>query len=289
MWHVSKYSLLTLLLFSAITVAAQQKVHWCGTVLRPEQKQAQLLRGIPGLSECHVINKIERTLQISLHIALNKSGSNGVDQADIDDAVVRLNQDFAPCGLQFQICEQEEMPDDRFDSLSVFDYYNEEVQMSAIHYEPNTINLYLVDTIGSPLGDIAGYAYFPGGPDMIVIEKSSFNGDSDVQTHEMGHFFGLYHTFETEFGAELANMSNCDIAGDFVCDTEADPDQNGNVDVDDQCNYSGPVTQDSNGDWYVPPTDNFMSYYDVDCTCRFTPQQYIRMLDQYATLRFYLW
>ncbi|MBL0071623.1 MAG: hypothetical protein IPP34_07360 [Bacteroidetes bacterium] len=35
----------------------------------------------------------------------------------------------------------------------------------------------------------------------------------------MGHFFGLYHTFETQFGSELANGSNCATTGDLVCDT----------------------------------------------------------------------
>ncbi len=245
----------------------------------------------PDQSSCTYINRVNRTLQISLHICLNSDGQPNVDQADIDDALERLNLDFKPCGLQFKYCLIQNMLDDRFDSLTVTDAYDEEAQMRSIYYEPNTINVYLVDTIGiDELDDPAGYAHFPGSPwDIIVMEKESMSFDSHVFTHEMGHYFGLYHTFETDNGTELVNGSNCETAGDYVCDTFADPDPDGNSNPDDHCNYTGPLQTDSNGDWYVPPTDNYMSYYDSDCVCRFTPQQYNRMVQQYLTNRSYLW
>jgi phage-related protein len=105
----------------------------------------------------------------------------------------------------------------------------------------------------------------------------------------MGHFFGLYHTFDQDFGVELVDGSNCETTGDLVCDTEADPTDEGDHLPYPDCNYTGPYMTDANGDYYVPPTNNIMSYYSFDCICRFTPQQYNRMLEQYQQFRSYLW
>lgn len=283
------FFLQNLLLITAV-LFGQNKIHKCGTVFPfgLEQKRASVQVPLPT-DQCAQINKVNKTFQISMHIAVNSLGIQNVDQAEIDDAMEKLNNDFRPCGFQFQVCKSQIMEDDRFDSLTVTTAYNEEVQMTSIYYEPNTINVYLVDTLQTDEGAVQGYAYFPGGIDIIVIDKFNMNDFSDVFSHEMGHFFGLYHTFETEFGNELADGTNCETTGDLVCDTNADPDENGNAIDEDLCNYSGPITQDSNGDWYVPPTDNFMSYYQHECTCRFTTGQYNRMVDQYLTLRNYLW
>jgi len=51
--------------------------------------------------------------------------------------------------------------------------------------------------------------------------------DTDVLTHELGHAFGLFHTFQTWASCdpcqERVDGSNADICGDLVCDTPADP------------------------------------------------------------------
>jgi hypothetical protein len=268
---------------------AQRKDSPCGTRLRPEEIPMHRARVMPGHGDCTTINKVDKTFQISLWICLDSLGSQGIAQGDIDGTLERLNRDFLPAGMQFQICQTQLMENFKWDSLTVFETYNEELQMRALHYEPNTINVYLVSLIGRDDINPSGYAYFPGGPDVIVCRKDAFNEDATTMPHEMGHFFGLYHTFETEFGVELIDESNCETTGDLVCDTRPDPDEDGNADPDDQCNYTGTITQDPNGDWYLPPTDNLMSYYPVECRCRFTPQQYNRMIEQYLTLRNYLW
>jgi hypothetical protein len=270
-----------LLLWLPLWSISQQKAGFCGTKTVPIEKIRAM--GIPGYFGCDVINRVERTLQISVHISVDTSGQTNISQGTLDGALDQLNLDFAPCGLQFQYCFQEIMPNDRFDSLDVFSYHNEEAQMTSIHFEPNTINLYLVDTIGlEGMPDVAGYA---GG--IVVIEKSSYSFGSKVQAHEFGHFFGLPHTFETAYGMELADGSNCDTSGDLICDTEADPDPEGTASPLDCFNYAGSVVQDANGDWYLPPTDNIMSYYP--CGCRFTVQQYNRMTWVYLNALNFLW
>jgi hypothetical protein len=258
----------------------QQRKGFCGA--KPIPIEQIRMMGIPSYSSCDVINRVERTLQVSLHSAVDSLGETNISNAQIDGALQQLNIDFAPCGLQFAYCFRDTMLNDRFDSLGVYWDYNESIQMTSIHFEPNTINLYLVSTLGiDALPDVAGLA---GAGGIVMIEKSSYGFGSLVQAHEFGHYFSLAHTFEAA-GSELVNGSNCATSGDGICDTAADPDPEGNA--DDECNYSGSVMQDPNGDWYVPPTDNIMSYYP--CGRRFTVGQYNRMIAFYLSALSYLW
>jgi hypothetical protein len=146
-----------------------------------------------------------------------------------------------------------------------------------------TISVYLPATI---TGTVAGYAYYPGGKDVIVIEKSWIASDI-VTPHEFGHFFGLPHTHDEIGGTvnpppppgvtsnEFVARTNCYQQGDGFCDTEADcfPQPNG--------------TKDGNGEYYVRPIDNIMSYH-TSTSCRFTQEQYYFMARVILTQRLYL-
>lgn len=96
-------------------------------------------------------------------------------------------------------------------------------------------------------------------------------------THEMGHYWGLEHTFA---GPELANGSDCTTAGDAICDTPADPYMGPPLDQYlTDCIFTG-MMQDPNGDWFDPDVGNIMSYYS-GCRCHFSYQQYERMAQTY--------
>lgn len=285
--------LLKVLLISATTFG-QHATPKCGTTFFYGLVNQAGGAHIPVVTaNCQQIQKVNKKFQVSLHIGVSNLGFQNVTEENITEAFEKLNSDFSPIGFEFEVCLSEIMEDDRFDSLTVLPGNDEFVTMTSIYYEPNTINVYLVDSVETELGLVGGFAVGPGGLDAIVMDKTYINDEDDVFTHEMGHFFGLYHTFETEFGEETVDGANCETAGDLICDTGADPvpvpGPDPQADEDDLCNYRGPTFLDSNGDWYVPPTDNFMSYYQTECTCRFTIGQYNRMVDQYLTLRNYLW
>ena len=92
------------------------------------------------------------------------------------------------------------------------------------------VNIWIVNEIeNNDAGSgVQGYAYFPfANPiDGIVVLYNAFGTVGTLKsytnmnrtlTHEMGHYFGLYHTFQetTTCGAE----ANCSTGGDRVCDT----------------------------------------------------------------------
>lgn len=270
-------------------VSAQVK---CGTHgANPYLTEGSVQSFMPGYFGCEYINQTDRTLSITVHIAQDSLGNTGYDEADLVEPIEFLNETFSPIGLSFKICEIREMENFQFDEF----VSEEELEdIEGMYYQQNTINLYLVESIDHfEFGDVAGFARFPGGSDIVFATKGSMQGPSQVLVHEMGHFFGLFHTFETEpegvEALELVDGSNCETAGDLVCDTEADPNDEADNNPAPDCNYNGQPAIDANGDFYVPPTNNFMSYYSGDCTCRFTPQQYNRMLEQYQNIRNYLW
>lgn len=254
---------------------------FCGTVTTPQQVAFELSQmgqqqALKAFTSVPCLNK---KLSVIAYIVKDSLGQPGITEQDILDAIDTSNKDFAPICLSFEICEFIYVDNFQYDN---YDMPKDEEEMLTLFYKPNIINMYFVTDV--PSDPQCGHAYMPGGADLVVIKKSCIPGL--VITHELGHFFGLYHTFETNFGQELVTDPNCQTDGDLVCDTEADPDPDGNV--DGACNYTGPFIKDTNNEYYLPPVDNIMSYYG-SCRCRFTPGQYIRIANQYLTLRNYLW
>ena len=108
--------------------------------------------------------------------------------------------------------------------------------------------------------------------------------DQKILAHELGHFFGLYHTFEEAlFGKDDFNPENCHLKGDRICDTPPDPGALFEIYVNYSiCEMKGFKTKD--GHEYKPKLENFMSYYKP-CYLKeyqFTPQQ--KMVMQKASM-----
>ena len=78
-------------------------------------------------------------------------------------------------------------------------------------------NVWIVTKIGG--GTILGLASYPNGDDLdgMVIRHTSLQ--TDVFTHEIGHGFNLFHTFQGDNGEICPENSNCSQDGDEVCDT----------------------------------------------------------------------
>ncbi len=129
---------------------------------------------------------------------------------------------------------------------------------------------------------IAGYATMPPGgspTDGIVITAFGL-----LLAHEMGHYLGLYHTFEG-----YCNNTNCTLNGDRVCDTPPDGsyrfsscnNPENSCHTDTLSNYSnGNFTKDVDD-----PINNIMDYGNPACQNAFTQGQADRMINAINTMR----
>jgi gliding motility-associated-like protein len=130
---------------------------------------------------------------------------------------------------------------------------------------------------------VGGYATMPpGGDSLDGIVVTSFGV---LLAHEMGHYLGLYHTFQ----GGCYNF-NCATDGDMVCDTPPD----GSVYPSFTCNNpsnscnSDTLSAYSNGFFHtdVPDQiDNFMDYGNSACSKQFTQGQADRMRAAILTQR----
>lgn len=271
--HVKIFITLCALVFCRMESSAQS---WCGTRLTEDWKQF-ILNYNNSQNRRVILPKINRTLNVTVWIVLDKSRTPSHDSAQVVQAVANISKNFADIGLSFVVCKVNFIENWQFNT---WDSPNHSGTAQTLYFQPNTINIYFTGDIVTPAG-AAGFVNGDGGEEDIIVVK-----DTAALTHEMGHFFGLPHTFANT-GTELVDGSNCLIAGDFICDTEADPDSTGS-NVDPLCNYIGPPQRDLNGDFYEPPTDNFMSYYG-QCRCRFTNGQYQLMAFTYFNRKYFLW
>lgn len=148
-------------------------------------------------------------------------------------------------------------------------------------WEPNLyLNIWIVKDISAIMPGHSGYSSFPSsagnGWDGIVIQYNWFN--SALLSHELGHYLGLYHTFE----GGCTNY-NCELDGDLVCDTP--PDASNNYACPD--NSCATEMSDTTGlsPFTVDETDlpNYMDY--TNCDHSFSFGQVARMNATLNTVR----
>ncbi|NJO68895.1 MAG: hypothetical protein HC830_06060 [Bacteroidetes bacterium] len=238
---------------------------------------------IPAVKSYESLPQLDLELMVTVYVVKDETGTPGITNAAVVSALDRVNNAFSLIKVKFHICAFNYIDNYQF---NIINGARNERDLLIQHYSTNTINLYfasgLIDKFGS---EVNGYALMPSElKDAIFLRKDMVSSNEII--HQFGHFFNLYHTHETAFGNEVVKNVNCDKTGDRCCDTPADPVIAGFV--DNNCEYTG-AFKDNNNQFYIPSTQNFMSFGKDACRCTFTNDQYMRIIYTINNLKKNLW
>jgi hypothetical protein len=269
-----------------------QKVPFdCGTRSPTLEQGDRIMKSYNNFEKLQLPNlknaRIQTTnIPIVFSNVYNNDGTGGnISSAYITKILEKLNFWYANVGYNFyQLGSVNQIPNSALYDCNLDTDIDDLV---TNHGNTNAINCFF---IGSFTGKPNTTGYTSDFPLSIGDTKSysekysnalfiSKNFDETYQAektipHEMGHYFGLYHTHETYFGNELVDGSNNSTTGDRITDTPADPNRLGCVLL---CIYSTFCSaRDANNQKYSPQLDNIMSYYD-GCGGRITSRQFDRI------------
>ena len=178
----------------------------------------------------------------------------------------------------------------------------EEAALKALSHWDGTqyLNVWVVDAITREESNegVVGFATFPtlhGEPlDGVVVERSAVGVSATanaVLAHEVGHYLGLYHTFQGG-----CPNDDCLTAGDRVCDTPPDAaafnlicfDGTNSCSTDaDDASINNPFRAPELGGLgdQLDMQTNFMDYANLTCFERFTAGQADRMVASLMEIR----
>ncbi len=245
-------------------------------------------------------------IPVTFHLVAATNGTGRVTEEAVLSQLANLNVQFADQEIIYYI--------DRFNYFNNDAVYNTPASTAArfqmrLQKDNNSINVYITNMADSGSGGPGvTLAYYDPSEDWIVSRKNQIGGGSSTLAHELGHFFSLAHphagwdcnpytmavygnpvvlnsTLPCDGGGgsmliELHNRSNCNTAGDRICDTPEDFNlglfhQNG-------CAQNNTI-MDKNGEVIKPMVNNFMGYYRDCSSYEFTPTQKNLMNTDYFT------
>lgn len=252
----------------------------CGTIVSENQKRVELNRLTQDFYK-PLAPQANRPfwIPLSIHIVRQTDGTGGLTLENLKIAIDDLNRLWLPVGVQFyQHGNVDYINDDYF--YTIPDNQTRRDELRLINPFGHRINVYFV----GELVNLCGQSTFSNDPIQgVLMDMDCVGAGNSPSTlaHEIGHYFDLYHTHETAFGASCPSDPFCSFNGDLLCDTPADPELDFENNVNESCAWTGTAAPPSGCDStpYNPPTRNVMSYSRRTCRNIFTPNQVNKALN----------